>query len=69
MPALSVRAGAKNENGLLGIGIGAAYSALNEGSRLADFPEMSVLKEGKLLGRHSFRALFIGKYVCIYRVV
>lgn len=53
----------------MGIGIGAAYSALNEGSRLADFPEMSVLKEGKLLGRHSFRALFIGKYVCIYRVV
>lgn len=37
-------------------------------SRLAEFPEMGVLKEGKLLGRHGFRALFIGKYVCIYRV-
>ena len=35
---------------------------------LADFPEMGVLKEGKLLGKYGFRALFIGKYVCIYRV-
>lgn len=37
-------------------------------SRLAEFPEMGVLKEEKLLGRYGFRALFIGKYVCIYRV-
>ena len=29
---------------------------------------MGVLKEEKLLGRYGFRALFIGKYVCIYRV-
>ena len=37
-------------------------------SRLSDFPEMGVLKEGRLLGKYGFRALFIGKYVCIYRV-
>ena len=37
-------------------------------SRLAEFSEMGVLKEEKLLGRYGFRALFIGKYVCIYRV-
>ena len=43
-------------------------SILGAVSRLVDFPEMGVLKEGKLLGRHGFRALFIVKYVCIYRV-
>lgn len=31
-------------------------------------PEMGVLKETQLLGRYGFRALFIGKYVCIYRI-
>lgn len=35
---------------------------------LADFPEMGVLKEGTLLGKYGFRALFIGKYVCVYRI-
>lgn len=36
--------------------------------QLALFPEMGVLKEERLLGKFGFRALFIGKYVCIYRV-
>ena len=45
-----------------------ADSILETVSRLAEFPEMGVLKEEKLLGRYGFRALFIGKYVCIYRV-
>ena len=37
-------------------------------SNLENFPEMGILKEERLLGRYGFRALFIGKYVCIYRV-
>ena len=45
-----------------------ADNILETVSRLAEFPEMGVLKEEKLLGRYGFRALFIGKYVCIYRV-
>ena len=36
--------------------------------KLASFPEMGVLKSERLLGKYGFRALFIGKYVCIYRV-
>lgn len=36
--------------------------------KLEAFPEMGVLKEAQLLGRYGFRALFIGKYVCIYRI-
>lgn len=35
---------------------------------LEQFPEMGVLKEERLLGRFGFRALFIDKYVCIYRI-
>lgn len=31
-------------------------------------PGLGVLREDKLLGRFGFRALFIDKYVCIYRV-
>lgn len=34
---------------------------------LAQFPEMGLLKEERLLGKFGFRALFIDKYVCIYR--
>lgn len=45
-----------------------AEDILGSIGQLAVFPEMGVLKEGKLLGKHGFRALFIGKYVCIYRV-
>ena len=36
--------------------------------RLEQFPEMGVLKQERLLGKYGFRALFIGKYVCIYRI-
>lgn len=35
---------------------------------LADFPEMGVLREDLLLGKYGFRALFIDRYVCIYRI-
>ena len=37
--------------------------------KLETFPQLGVLKETQLLGRYGFRALFIGKYVCIYRIV
>ena len=36
--------------------------------RLADFPELGVLKYDTLLGKYGFRALFIGQYVCIYKI-
>ncbi len=29
---------------------------------------MGVFKEERLIGKYGFRALFIGKYVCIYRI-
>ncbi len=35
---------------------------------LETFPEMGVRREDLLLGKLGFRALFIGKYVCIYRI-
>ena len=41
---------------------------LNAVGNLESFPEMGVLKEELLLGQYGFRALFIDKYVCIYRV-
>lgn len=37
-------------------------------NNLKTFPEMGLLKSERLLGKYGFRALFIGKYVCIYRV-
>ena len=40
----------------------------SEVRKLEQFPEMGVLKEERLLGRYGFRALFIGKYACIYRI-
>ena len=36
-------------------------------NRLADFPELGVLKDN-LLGHYGFRALVIDKYVVIYRI-
>ena len=36
--------------------------------QLEQFPEMGVLKEERLLGRYGFRALFVGQYVCVYRI-
>ena len=35
---------------------------------LEQFPELGVLKEERLLGKYGFRALFIDRYVCIYRI-
>ena len=29
---------------------------------------MGVLKYDTLMGKHGFRALFIGQYVCIYKI-
>ncbi len=36
--------------------------------QLADFPEMGVLKYDTLMGKCGFRALFIGQYVCVYKI-
>ena len=36
--------------------------------QLEQFPELGVLKEGQLMGKYGFRALFIDQYACIYRV-
>lgn len=46
-----------------------ADNILSSVKKLETFPEMGVLKEAQLLGRYGFRALFVGKYVCIYRIV
>ena len=35
---------------------------------LSQFPEMGVLKFDSVMGRYGFRALFIDKYVCIYKI-
>ena len=46
-----------------------AKMILSSVRKLETFPQLGVLKETQLLGRYGFRALFIGKYVCIYRIV
>ena len=54
--------------------VGAPYAKkfadkiLRATERLADFPEMGVLKYDTLMGKHGFRALFIDQYVCIYKI-
>ena len=45
-----------------------ANKILRATERLADFPEMGVLKYDTLLGKYGFRALFISQYVCIYKI-
>lgn len=37
-------------------------------NQLKAFPEMGVSKTGSLMEKYQFRALFIDKYACIYRV-
>ncbi len=37
-------------------------------ARLETFPEMGVLRSDTRLGRLGFRALFVGNYVCVYRI-
>ena len=41
---------------------------LSTTEQLAQFPEMGVLKYDTLMGKHGFRALFIGNYVCVYKI-
>ena len=41
---------------------------LSSVENLAVFPESGVLRTDTAMGRLGFRALFIGKYACIYRV-
>lgn len=45
-----------------------ATRILDSIEQLERFPEMGVLKEERLIGQFGFRALFIDKYVCIYRI-
>lgn len=37
--------------------------------QLNQSPELGVLRKDTLLGRYGFRALFIGQYVCVYKIV
>ena len=45
-----------------------ADNVLHAAEQLSDFPELGVLKYDTLMGKHSFRALFIDQYVCIYKI-
>ena len=36
--------------------------------QLEKFPEIGVLRQETLMGKHGFRALFVEHYVCIYRI-
>lgn len=46
-----------------------AQRVLSDVRQLGQFPELGVLRKDTLPGRHGFRALFIGQYVCIYKIV
>ena len=54
--------------------VGARYAKafadkIQKGVRqLVRFPEPGVLRNGALMGRSGFRDLFIGQYVCIYKI-
>ena len=54
--------------------VGAPYAkkfadkVLHATQQLAEFLELGVLKYDMLMGKHGFRALFIGQYVCIYKI-
>lgn len=54
--------------------VGAPYARkfadriLSSTEQLAQFPEMGVLKYDTLMGKYGFRALFIDKYVCVYKI-
>lgn len=37
-------------------------------AQLEQFPELGVLRRETLMGRHGFRALFIDRYVCVYKI-
>lgn len=36
--------------------------------QLEAFPEIGVLRQNTLMGKHGFRALFVDQYVCVYRI-
>lgn len=41
---------------------------LSSVGQLEEFPLLGVLRQDTLMGKHGFRALFIDRYVCIYRI-
>lgn len=45
-----------------------AEEILSAAKQLSSFPESGVLREETIMGRYGFRALFIGHYVCIYKI-
>lgn len=45
-----------------------AEKILSSVRQLEQFPELGLLRKETLLGKHDFRALFIDRYVCIYRI-
>ena len=45
-----------------------ASKILSSVEQLETFPEMGVLRQDTLMGKHGFRGLFIDQYVCIYKV-
>ena len=45
-----------------------ADTILGSINQLAEFPEMGAVKYDTLMGKHGFRALFMGNYVCVYRI-
>ena len=38
-------------------------------SKLEDSPQLGVLKEDTIMGKYGFRALFVGHYVCVYKII
>lgn len=54
--------------------VGAKYArafsnkVLSSVEQLAQFPELGVLRQDTLMGKHGFRALFVAQYVCVYRI-
>lgn len=47
---------------------GFANRILSSVAQLEQFPELGVLRQDTLMGKHGFRALFIDQYVCIYKI-
>ena len=45
-----------------------ADTILGSINQLAEYPEMGAVKYDTLMGKHGFRALFMGNYVCGYRI-
>lgn len=45
-----------------------SQTILSAVEKLAQFPEMGVLRQETMMGKYGFRALFIEHYVCVYRI-